>query len=383
MVGGGGVGGWLTSGVQGGVLGVGEEVGLRVEIVQVGGEVGVCAVAAGGGVQGADGGLVFDLDVGQVLQGWEGEGWRGGAGWVAGGGVGVSGVRVVWEGWGCGERCVLAGDGEPDVDVEAAVFGREGEVRGSRLERGQVLVDLGHGGGIVGEDPRYELEGVGVPVLAHVGSFERGRDGARWRGLGEAVQSPRQLLLVDTGGTPLLRQVPVREVVVFVGPVEGVVDGDPVREEGLGDAQDLAAVGSVAVFGAVRVHVLLEPVVEVGRVGGGRREAPAHVLLARCIVSACVFVDVVLGDLVELSTDVVGDVFDDLGVGVGVGKVVAQEGLVEGEDAFDFDAEGDLEGGVDHVDGFFVDVGGCSEGNDQVGRIQAQIAPIENGYVIF
>ena len=31
--------------------------------------------------------------------------------------------------------------------------------------------------------------------------------------------------------------------------------------------------------------------------------------------------------------------------------MVPQEGLVEGEDAFDFDAEGYLEGGVDHFDG--------------------------------
>lgn len=58
-----------------------------------------------------------------------------------------------------------------------------------------------------------------------------------------------------------------------------------------------------------------------------------------------------LGDLVELSSNILGDVFDDLGVGFGAGKVVTEEGLVEGEDAFHFDAEGDLEGGVDHVDG--------------------------------
>ena len=58
-----------------------------------------------------------------------------------------------------------------------------------------------------------------------------------------------------------------------------------------------------------------------------------------------------LGDLVELAADVVGDVFYDLGVGFGGGQVVPQDGLVEGEDAFDFDAEGELEGGVDHFDG--------------------------------
>lgn len=59
-----------------------------------------------------------------------------------------------------------------------------------------------------------------------------------------------------------------------------------------------------------------------------------------------------LGDLVELAADIVGDVFDDLGVRFGGGEVIAQDGLVEGEDAFDFDAEGELEGGVDHFDGF-------------------------------
>ena len=68
---------------------------------------------------------------------------------------------------------------------------------------------------------------------------------------------------------------------------------------------------------------------------------------------AGVLVQVVLGDLVELPADIVGDVFDVLGVGFGGGggQVVPQEGLVEGEDAFDFDAEGELEGGVDHFDG--------------------------------
>lgn len=68
-------------------------------------------------------------------------------------------------------------------------------------------------------------------------------------------------------------------------------------------------------------------------------------------MSACVLVEIVLGDLVELAADVLRDVFDDFGVGFGGGEVVAEESLVEGEDAFDFDAEGDLEGGVDHVGG--------------------------------
>ena len=55
--------------------------------------------------------------------------------------------------------------------------------------------------------------------------------------------------------------------------------------------------------------------------------------------------------LVELSSNILGNVFDDLGVDLGGGEVVAEEALVEGEDAFDFDPEGDFEGGVDHVGG--------------------------------
>ena len=57
------------------------------------------------------------------------------------------------------------------------------------------------------------------------------------------------------------------------------------------------------------------------------------------------------GDLVELASDIVGDVFDDLGVCLGGGELFVEETFVEGEDAFDFDAEGDFECGVDHLDG--------------------------------
>ncbi len=92
-------------------------------------------------------------------------------------------------------------------------------------------------------------------------------------------------------------------------------------------------------------------VVALGRVCGGCCESPAHVPLARFVVLAGVFVQVVWGDLVELLPDVVGDVFDDVGVGLGGGEMIAEKLLVESEDAFDFDAEGDLEGGVEHVDG--------------------------------
>ena len=66
---------------------------------------------------------------------------------------------------------------------------------------------------------------------------------------------------------------------------------------------------------------------------------------------AGVFVEIMLGDLAELPADVVWDIFYDLGFGVGGGEVLMKECFVEGEDAFDFDAEGDTEGAVDHVGG--------------------------------
>ena len=70
-------------------------------------------------------------------------------------------------------------------------------------------------------------------------------------------------------------------------------------------------------------------------------------------MAACVFVKIMLRDLAELPAGVVRDVFYDLGVGLGGGEVLLEECFVEGEDAFDFDAEGNREGGVDHVDGVF------------------------------
>lgn len=146
----------------------------------------------------------------------------------------------------------------------------------------------------------------------------------------------------------------MRKVGVFVLAVKGVVDCDPVREKSLGGMQYLTAVSSVAVLLAMGVEEVLElDVVSLGRVVGGRCEAPAHVHLAGCIAVTSVFVHVVAGDLVELPSRFVGDVFDDFGVGVRFEEVVAEDGLVKGEDAFDLDAEGDLEGGVDHVDGGF------------------------------
>lgn len=68
---------------------------------------------------------------------------------------------------------------------------------------------------------------------------------------------------------------------------------------------------------------------------------------------AGVVVEVVLGDLVQLSSDGLGDVFDDRRIGFSAGELVSEVGLVEGEDAFDFDAEGYLVGGVDHLECFW------------------------------
>ena len=109
--------------------------------------------------------------------------------------------------------------------------------------------------------------------------------------------------------------------------------------------EDFAAVGSEAVFVEVLVEMFLEAdVVSRGGVGGWRCQCPAHVSSPRGVVVARVFVDVVLGDLVEVLPDGVRDVFDDLGgcvlVLVGGMKVVEEECLVKGEDALDFDAEG-------------------------------------------
>lgn len=60
----------LTSGIHGGVFSIGERFWLLVEIVKVGFEVDVRAIASGCRVQLADLGLVHHLYVRQVLQGW-------------------------------------------------------------------------------------------------------------------------------------------------------------------------------------------------------------------------------------------------------------------------------------------------------------------------
>lgn len=94
-------------------------------------------------------------------------------------------------------------------------------------------------------------------------------------------------------------------------------------------------------------------VVPLRRVVSGCCKAPAHVHLTRCIAITCVFVYIVARNLVQLSPDFLGDVFDNFGVGVGSDEVVAEDGLVKGEDALDLDAESDLESGIDHVDSVF------------------------------
>ncbi len=97
-----------TSGVQGVVFGVGEGGGLLVEVVEVGFEVDVGGRVAGGGVQGGEVGLVDEEDVGEVLEGGEGEGWWWGRGWVAGFKVSVVEAGVCAMRW-----TYLAGTGSP------------------------------------------------------------------------------------------------------------------------------------------------------------------------------------------------------------------------------------------------------------------------------
>ena len=102
--------------------------------------------------------------------------------------------------------------------------------------------------------------------------------------------------------------------------MEGVVDVDAARQDGLRDVQHFAAVGPVAVLGNVTVELVLEAdVVPRGRVEGWCCEAPALVELAGAVVAPRVFVQVVLGDLVELAADGVRDGFYDFAVFGGCG----------------------------------------------------------------
>ncbi len=64
-----------------------------MEVVEVGFEVDVGGGVAGGGVQGGELGLVDEEDVGEVLEGGEGEGW-----WWGGGQVTGFEVRIVERG---------------------------------------------------------------------------------------------------------------------------------------------------------------------------------------------------------------------------------------------------------------------------------------------
>lgn len=129
------------------------------------------------------------------------------------------------------------------------------------------------------------------------------------------------------------------------------MDFDSFWKDVVGNVQNFAAVCSVAIISEMHVHLLLEPdVIPLGRVGGCRCESPPHVHLPRCVVLNCIVPEIMWGDLVKPLADILGDFFDNLPLGVRCGKVIAKEGLVEGEHAFDLDAEGDLKGGVDHVE---------------------------------
>ena len=105
-------------------------------------------------------------------------------------------------------------------------------------------------------------------------------------------------------------------------------------QERLRNVEDFIYVGSEPETG---VNVADADIVARREKGKGAAESPAGVERARAVV--------VLMAAAEFPADVVGEGFDDCGVGVGAVKVAEEEGLVEGEDAFDFDAEGNLEVG--------------------------------------
>ena len=191
-----------------------------------------------------------------------------------------------------------------------------------------------------------------VPVFGLCRLLEYVGHAARLLRLGHQVHLLSQSVLIDTHEAPFVCQMPMCKIAVFVLAVERVVDFNTLRKNCLGDVQNFAAVSSVAIFLEVLIRVLLESyVVSLRGVGRGCCQAPAHVFPPCFVVAACVFVKIMLRDLTELQADVVRDVFNDLWFGVGGGEVLIEECFVEGEDAFDFDAEGDTEGGVDHVGG--------------------------------
>ena len=131
---------------------------------------------------------------------------------------------------------------------------------------------LGDGGRVIGEDSGHQLKRMGVPILGQARLFKSPRQIARWLGLGELLQSFCQTPPVSTHEAPLVRQVPVPKVGVGLFPMKGVMNIDAIRKKTLGNVQNLATVPSVAVFGEMLVHVLLEPVVvPLGRVGRGCR----------------------------------------------------------------------------------------------------------------
>lgn len=119
------------------------------------------------------------------------------------------------------------------MNVQAAVFGCESEMRGPSLESDEVSIYLGDGGGFVWKNSGYEFERVSVPVLGHARQLERVREIGRSPGFEEFVQSLRQVLLIHADKALFVRQVPVREVGVSFF-AERIVDFDSFRQVGLG-----------------------------------------------------------------------------------------------------------------------------------------------------
>lgn len=95
---------------------------------------------------------------------------------------------------------------KPDVNVQPAVLGCKSEVRESFLESRQVLMYLGDGGRTVREeDPGHHFKRVAVPSLFHARLFEHVREIARRLGIGELLQSLRQVLPGRADKAPFVR----------------------------------------------------------------------------------------------------------------------------------------------------------------------------------
>ena len=150
--------------VGGGEVGFGgvfEVEGLLLDVLQVGDDVlvgGRAALAAAGLVDCADGTLVHEQHVCQMLQGGEVEGR-----------VSSAGILI---GRGC----------QANVHVQTAVGGGECAVeRGPvAFEEGEVGGDFGEGGGREGQHARDELDAMRVPFsdINHAGAQLRGQRGS-------------------------------------------------------------------------------------------------------------------------------------------------------------------------------------------------------------